>query len=85
MGFSLDNAMLLSSQSYYYAVILVLLSSYLADKYRTCGWVPCTSALCYEGLFDAGFREIDAISEIPFLLVSQIRSFREMIANYCVL
>lgn len=41
--------------------------------------------MCYEGLLDAGFGEIDAISEIPFLLVSRIRSLREMIANYCVL
>jgi hypothetical protein len=49
MGFSLDIAMLLSSQSYYYTVILVLLSSYLGDECRTRGWVPCTSALCYEG------------------------------------
>jgi hypothetical protein len=24
-------------------------------------------AMCYEGLFDAGFGEIDAISEIPSL------------------
>jgi MFS family permease len=37
MGFSPDNAILLSSLPYYYAVIPVLLSSYLADKYRTRG------------------------------------------------
>jgi actin cytoskeleton-regulatory complex protein SLA1 len=37
MGFNPDNAILLSSLPYYYAVIPVLLSSYLADKYRTRG------------------------------------------------
>jgi hypothetical protein len=39
--------------------------------------------MCYDGLFDAGIGEINAFSDIPFLLVSRIRSLRELIANVC--
>jgi MFS family permease len=46
MGFSPNKAILLSSPPYYYAVIPVLLSSYLADKYRMRGPIIIFNALC---------------------------------------
>ena len=46
MGFSTNKAILLSAPPYYYAVIPVLLSSYVGDKCRTRGPVIIFNALC---------------------------------------
>jgi sugar phosphate permease len=45
MGFSTNKAILLSSPPYYYAVIPVLLSSYIGDKYRLRGPVIIFNAI----------------------------------------
>jgi sugar phosphate permease len=47
MGFSSNKAILLSSPPYYYAVIPVVLSSYLADKYRMRGPIIIFNALSH--------------------------------------
>jgi len=46
MGFSSSQAILLSAPIYYYAVIPVLLTSLIGDKYRTRGPVIIFNALC---------------------------------------
>ena len=46
MGFRPGKEILLSSPPYYYAVVPLLLSSYLADKYRVSGPVIVVNALC---------------------------------------
>lgn len=46
MGFSTNKAILLSAPPYYYAVVPVLLSSYIGDKYRIRGPVIIFNAVC---------------------------------------
>ncbi len=46
MGFSSNEAILLSSPPYYYSVIPVLLSSYIGDKYRTRAPIIIFNAVC---------------------------------------
>jgi len=46
MGFSSNKAILLSAPPYYYAVIPVLLSSFIGDKFRIRGPVIIFNALC---------------------------------------
>ncbi|OQO06353.1 hypothetical protein B0A48_08942 [Cryoendolithus antarcticus] len=46
MGFSADKAILLSAPPYYYAVIPVLLSSFIGDRYNTRGPIIAFNSLC---------------------------------------
>ncbi|KAK6440477.1 hypothetical protein LTR95_003301 [Oleoguttula sp. CCFEE 5521] len=46
MGFSSDKAILLSAPPYYYAVIPVLLSSLIGDRYNTRGPIIAFNSLC---------------------------------------
>lgn len=46
MGFSSDQAILLSAPPYFYAVIPVVLSSWIGDRYRLRGPVIVFNSLC---------------------------------------
>ena len=81
MGFSPDKAILLSSPPYYYAVIPVLLSSYLADKYRTRGLIIVFNAIC----LIAGFAMLGFPSQVTVRYIGTYLATGAYISNWAAL
>jgi MFS family permease len=81
MGFSPNKAILLSAPPYYYAVIPVLLSSYLADKYRTRGPVIVFNAVC----LIAGFVMLGFPSQVTVRYIGTYLATGAYISNWAAL
>lgn len=81
MGFSTNKAILLSSLPYYYAVIPVLLSSYIADKYRTRGPIIIFNALC----LIAGFVMLGFPSQVTVRYIGTFLATGAYISNWAAL
>jgi MFS family permease len=81
MGFSPNKAILLSSPPYYYAVIPVLLSSYLADKYRIRGPIIVFNALC----LIAGFAMLGFPSQVTIRYIGTYLATGAYISNWAAL
>jgi actin cytoskeleton-regulatory complex protein SLA1 len=71
MGFSTDQAILLSSPPYYYSVIPVLLSSYVGDKHGTRAPVIGFNAVCLiVGFCMLGFPSQNAVRYVGTYLAT---------------
>jgi sugar phosphate permease len=81
MGFSPNKAIILSSPPYYYAVIPVLLSSYLADKYQTRGPIIIFNALC----LIAGFAMLGFPSQVTVRYIGTYLATGAYISNWAAL
>lgn len=81
MGFSTNKAILLSSPPYYYAVIPVLLSSYLADKYQVRGPIIIFNALC----LITGFAMLGFPSQVTVRYIGTYLATGAYISNWAAL
>lgn len=81
MGFSSNQAILLSAPPYYYAVIPVLLSSYVGDKYRLRGPVIIFNALC----LIVGFAMLGFASQVTVRYVGVYLATGAYISNWAAL
>jgi MFS family permease len=81
MEFSTNKAILLSSPPYYYAVIPVVLSSYLADKYRMRGPIIIFNALC----LIAGFAMLGFPSQATVRYLGTYLATGAYISNWAAL
>lgn len=81
MGFSPNKAILLSSPPYYYAVVPVVLSSYLADKYRIRGPIVIFNALC----LIAGFAMLGFPSQVTVRYIGTYIATGAYISNWAAL
>ena len=81
MGFSTDKAILLSAPPYYYAVIPVLLSSYVGDKYRLRGPVIIFNAIC----LIVGFCMLGFPSQVTVRYIGTYLATGAYISNWAAL
>ena len=81
MGFSPNKAILLSSPPYYYAVVPVLLSSYLADKYQIRGPIIVFNALC----LIAGFVMLGFPTQVTVRYIGTYLATGAYISNWAAL
>ncbi|KIX01533.1 uncharacterized protein Z518_09259 [Rhinocladiella mackenziei CBS 650.93] len=81
MGFDTNKAILLSSPPYYYAVIPVLLSSYLGDKYRIRGPVIIFNATC----LIIGFCMLGFPSQVTVRYVGTFLATGAYVSNWAAL
>ena len=81
MGFSTNKAILLSSPPYYYAVIPVLISSYIGDKYRLRGPVITFNSLC----LIAGFAMLGFADQVTVRYIGTYLATGAYISNWTAL
>ena len=81
MGFSTNKAILLSAPPYYYAVIPVLLSSYIGDKYRIRGPVIIFNAAC----LIIGFSMLGFPSQVTVRYIGVYLATGAYISNWAAL
>lgn len=81
MGFSTNKAILLSAPPYYYAVIPVLLSSWVGDKYRLRGPVITFNSLC----LIAGFGMTGFADQVTVRYVGTYLATGAYISNWAAL
>lgn len=81
MGFSTDKAILLSSPPYYYAVVPVLISSYIGDKYRLRGPVITFNSLC----LIAGFAMLGFADQVTVRYIGTYLATGAYISNWTAL
>lgn len=81
MGFSTNKAILLSSPPYYYAVIPVLISSYIGDKYRLRGPVITFNSLC----LIAGFAMLGFADQVTVRYIGTFLATGAYISNWTAL
>lgn len=81
MGFTTNKAILLSAPPYYYAVIPVLISSWVGDKYRLRGPVITFNSLC----LIAGFGMIGFADQVTVRYVGTYLATGAYISNWAAL
>ncbi|EON61844.1 hypothetical protein W97_01062 [Coniosporium apollinis CBS 100218] len=81
MGFSSDKSILLSAPPYYYAVIPVLLSSWIGDKYRLRGPVITFNSIC----LIVGFCMLGFSDQVTVRYVGTYLATGAYIANWAAL
>lgn len=81
MGFDSNKAILLSSPPYYYAVIPVLLSSYIGDKYRIRAPVIIFNAIC----LIAGFCMLGFPSQVTVRYIGTFLATGAYVSNWAAL
>ena len=81
MGFSTNKAILLSAPPYYYAVIPVIISSYVGDKYRIRGPVITFNAIC----LIAGFCMLGFPSQVTVRYIGAYLATGAYISNWAAL
>ncbi|KAF2088203.1 putative MFS transporter [Saccharata proteae CBS 121410] len=81
MGFSSDQAILLSAPPYYYAVIPAILSSWISDKYNIRGPVIVFNSLC----LIAGFVMLGFSSQVTVRYVGTYLATGSYVANWAAL
>lgn len=81
MGFSTNKAILLSAPPYYYAVIPVLISSWIGDKYRLRGPVITFNSLC----LIAGFGMLGFADQVTVRYVGTYLATGAYISNWAAL
>ena len=81
MGFSTNKAILLSAPPYYYAVIPVLLSSWIGDKYRLRGPVISFNSLC----LIAGFGMLGFADQVTVRYVGTYLATGAYVSNWAAL
>lgn len=81
MGFSTNASILLSAPPYYYAVIPVLLSSYIGDKYRLRGPIIIFNALC----LIVGFCMLGFPSQVTVRYIGTYLATGAYISNWAAL
>lgn len=81
MGFSTDQAILLSAPPYYYAVIPVLISSRIGDKYRLRGPVITFNSLC----LIAGFCMLGFADQVTVRYIGTYLATGAYISNWAAL
>ena len=81
MGFSTNKAILLSAPPYYYAVIPVLLSSWVGDKYRLRGPVITFNSLC----LIAGFGLLGLADQVTVRYVGTYLATGAYVSNWAAL
>lgn len=81
MGFSTNKAILLSAPPYYYAVIPVLLSSWIGDKYRLRGPVISFNSLC----LIAGFGMLGFADQVIVRYVGTYLATGAYVSNWAAL
>ena len=81
MGFSTNKAILLSAPPYYYAVIPVILSSYVGDKYRIRGPIIIFNAVC----LIVGFCMLGFPSQVTVRYVGTYLATGAYISNWAAL
>lgn len=71
MGFSSDQAILLSAPPYFYAVLPVLISSFVGDRYQLRGAVVVFNCACtIVGFGMLGFSKYDAVRYVGTYLAT---------------
>ena len=81
MGFSTNKAILLSAPPYYYAVIPVLISSWIGDKYRLRGPVIAFNSLC----LIAGFGMLGFADQVTVRYVGTYLATGAYVSNWAAL
>ena len=81
MGFSSNQAILLSAPPYYYAVIPVILSSWVSDKYRLRGPVITFNSVC----LIVGFCMLGFANQVTVRYVGTYLATGAYIANWAAL
>ncbi|KAL9101140.1 MAG: hypothetical protein Q9163_003565 [Psora crenata] len=81
MGFSQNKSILLSAPPYYYAAIPVVLSSWIADKYRLRGPVITFNALC----LIAGFGMLGFSDQVTIRYVGTYLATGAYVSNWAAL
>ena len=81
MGFSTNKAILLSAPPYYYAVIPVLISSRIGDKYRLRGAVISFNSLC----LIAGFGMLGFSNQVTVRYIGTYLATGAYISNWAAL
>lgn len=81
MGFSTDKAILLSAPPYYYAVIPVLISSRIGDKYRLRGPVITFNSLC----LIAGFCMLGFSNQVTVRYIGTYLATGAYVSNWAAL
>ena len=81
MGFSTNKAILLSAPPYYYAVIPVLLSSWIGDKYRLRGPIISFNSLC----LIAGFGMLGFADQVTVRYVGTYLATGAYVSNWAAL
>ena len=81
MGFSTNKAILLAAPPYYYAVIPVLLSSWIGDKYRLRGPVISFNSLC----LIAGFGMLGFADQVTVRYVGTYLATGAYVSNWAAL
>ena len=81
MGFSTNKAILLSAPPYYYAVIPVIVSSWIGDKYRLRGPVITFNSLC----LIAGFVMLGFADQVTVRYVGTYLATGAYISNWAAL
>lgn len=81
MGFSANQAILLSAPPYYYSVISVLVSSFVGDKYRLRGPVIIFNAIC----LIIGFSMLGFQSQVTVRYVGTYLATGAYISNWAAL
>ncbi|KIV77269.1 hypothetical protein PV11_09080 [Exophiala sideris] len=81
MGFDSNKAILLSSPPYYYAVIPVLLSSYIGDKYRIRAPVIIFNAIC----LIVGFCMLGFPSQVTVRYIGTFLATGAYVSNWAAL
>ena len=81
MGFSTNKAILLSAPPYYYAVIPVLISSRIGDKYRLRGPVISFNSLC----LIAGFGMLGFSNQVTVRYIGTYLATGAYISNWAAL
>ena len=81
MGFSTNKAILLSAPPYYYAVIPVLISSWIGDKYRLRGPIITFNSLC----LIAGFGMLGFADQVIVRYIGTYLATGAYISNWAAL
>lgn len=81
MGFSSNQAILLSAPPYYYAVVPVLLSSYIGDRYRIRGPVITFNAVC----LIVGFAMLGFSGQVAVRYVGVYLAIGAYVSNWAAL
>ncbi|KAK5050335.1 hypothetical protein LTR84_003616 [Exophiala bonariae] len=81
MGFSTNKAIILSSPPYYYAVLPVLLSSYIGDKYRIRAPIIIFNATCLV----VGFCMLGFVSQVTVRYIGTFLATGAYVSNWAAL
>jgi hypothetical protein len=81
MGFSSDQAILLSAPPYFYAVIPVIISSIVGDRYQLRGFVITFNCLCTI----AGFGMLGFASQVTVRYVGTYLATGAYVSNWAAM